>query len=132
MNDYTTPLRCHGEQSKKRHNIYATMPRMLPMPKRPRYHTTPTARVTPRNLLQTENNDRYIPSRRHMNIKVCRRSLDLVSNESKEKKKKNPLQKEFQRCMMSSLCNIPVDTLNEDCEPSGFLSFGYDEKQKQK
>lgn len=32
---------------------------------------------------------------------------------------------------MSSLCNIPVDTLNEDCEPSGFLSFGYDKREKQ-
>lgn len=132
MKGYRTPRRRHEEQSiMYQSKPYATMPRMSPMPKRPRYHTTPTARMTPRNLLQTESNDRYIPSRRKMNIEVCRRSLALFLDENKENKKKNTLQKEFQRRMMSSLCNIPVDTLNADCEPSGFLSFGSNKKQKQ-
>jgi len=141
MNSYTTPRRNYKHRkigmTYQQSSCATTTPRMSPMPnKRLRSHhtTTPRAVTTaPRNIVQTtENNDRYIPSRRHsMNIEVCRRALNW--NEKEEKKKqdgKNPLQKEFQRRMMSSLCNLPVGALNEDCQPSGFLSFGNRNKEQ--
>lgn len=34
-----------------------------------------------------------------------------------------PLQKEFKRRMLSSLCNVPLTMLNEDGEPLGLLNF---------
>lgn len=35
-----------------------------------------------------------------------------------------PLQKEFKRRMLSSLCNVPLTKLDEEGEPTGLLSFG--------
>jgi cell division cycle 20, cofactor of APC complex len=39
-------------------------------------------------------------------------------------KEETPLQKEFKRRMLSTLCNIPLDKVGEDAEPTGILSFG--------
>ena len=85
-----------------------------------------------------------------MNVEMCRRAL--VSGEKRERPddssssgdgnssssstansvddtppktpQETPVQKEFKRRMMSSLCNIPLDRLNDDAEPTGLLSFG--------
>ncbi len=35
-----------------------------------------------------------------------------------------PVQKEYKRRMLSSLCNIPLDMLDEDAQPRGILNFG--------
>lgn len=86
------------------------------------------------------DNDRFIPSRRNLNIDLCRRAL-VKSGEKKRARndqreggeddpsptrptEETPLQKEFKRRMLSSLCNIPLEKLNEEGEPVGLLSFG--------
>lgn len=104
-----------------------------------------------------DNNDRYIPSRRRMNMDMCRRTLLLSGTKrSRDETSSNtnnnpstggaddssttnspspnkttpttcqetPLQKEFKRRMLSSLCNVPLDQLNDDGHPTGILSFG--------
>jgi cell division cycle protein 20 (cofactor of APC complex) len=89
--------------------------------------------------------DRFIPSRRRMNVDLCRRALlsddkpdentnqnngdDNTNSPSSEEKitqapVATPLQKEYKRRMLSSLCNVPLDALNENAEPRGLLSFG--------
>lgn len=35
-----------------------------------------------------------------------------------------PVQKEYKRRMLSSLCNVPLDMLDEDAQPRGILNFG--------
>jgi cell division cycle protein 20 (cofactor of APC complex) len=40
-----------------------------------------------------------------------------------------PLQKEFKRRMMSTLCNVPLEKLDEDGEQTGLFSFGERKKQ---
>jgi cell division cycle protein 20 (cofactor of APC complex) len=41
-----------------------------------------------------------------------------------------PLQKEYKRRMLSTLCNIPLDRLDEDAKPTGILSFGAGHNKK--
>lgn len=60
-----------------------------------------------------------------MTMDSCRRSLLLKGEKrSLEDKDETPLQKEFKRRMLSTLCNIPLDKLDENGEPTGMLSFG--------
>lgn len=35
-----------------------------------------------------------------------------------------PVEKEYKRRMLSSLCNVPLDMLDEDAQPRGILNFG--------
>lgn len=73
-------------------------------------------------------NDRFIPSRRHMNMDLCRRSLQLGAAGAKRsrdpKDEETPLQKEFKRRMLSTLCNVPLEKLTEESEATGILTFG--------
>lgn len=46
-----------------------------------------------------------------------KRALDLAE------KDETPLQKEFKRRMLSTLCNVPLKKLDDDAEPAGILSF---------
>lgn len=79
-----------------------------------------------------------------MNIDLCRRALlteekkddkniaDLTGTPTTDEKKpqspiETPVQKEYKRRMLSSLCNVPLDQLNENAEPKGLLSFGHRE-----
>ena len=75
--------------------------------------------------------DRYIPSRYNMDISLCRRSL--LTGDKKRKngpehhtdiKGETPLQKEYKRRMLSTLCNVPLHKLDDNAEPTGILSFG--------
>lgn len=73
-----------------------------------------------------------------MSSDLCRRALasggekrprqaaDSTSTGSPQKPptQETPLQKEFKRRMLSSLCNVPLENLNEEGEPMGLLSFG--------
>jgi cell division cycle 20, cofactor of APC complex len=103
------------------------------------------------------DDDRFIPSRRRLNIDLCRRALtsspgdkqrsgrehqqsaqdpasasmppsssstSTTPSPSRPVSDETPLQKEFKRRMLSSLCNIPLDRLDEDGEPMSLLSFG--------
>jgi cell division cycle protein 20 (cofactor of APC complex) len=89
---------------------------------------TPSTGTTP----SKQDDDRFIPSRQNLNIELCRRALltgqKRPPEEGEEVKTRpaedTPLQKEFKRRMLSSLCSIPLDRLNEDGQPLGLLSFG--------
>jgi cell division cycle 20, cofactor of APC complex len=82
------------------------------------------------------NGDRFIPSRRYMSMDMSRRALksgekrphfedaSASSPPVRKQSQETPLQKEFKRRMLSSMCNIPLDRLSEDAVPSGILSFG--------
>ena len=73
-----------------------------------------------------------------MNVELCRHALfsggsckrpDDSSRSNDEltptpTSSKTPAQKEFQRLMLSSLCNIPLEQVDEDAEPIGLLPFG--------
>ena len=77
-------------------------------------------------------NDRFIPSRRFMNMDLCRRSLNMGGEkrprggelQKHNKNDETPLQKEFKRRMLSTLCNVPLEKLTEDSEAMGILTFG--------
>ena len=72
-----------------------------------------------------------------MNIELCRRTLlseDKESDSAKtgkdhgEAARKIIVKKEFNRQMLSSLCNIPSESLNENLKPRNFLSFALQEE----
>jgi cell division cycle protein 20 (cofactor of APC complex) len=116
---------------------------------KPRMSPSPSFLRTPSSFTPTPNSyggDRFIPSRRRMNIDLCRRAL--LSEESPDENKNTsndsthdgekspqppadtPIQKEYKRRMLSSLCNVPLHVLNENSEPKGLFSFGVEEKRK--
>ncbi|GKY98216.1 hypothetical protein MPSEU_000779300 [Mayamaea pseudoterrestris] len=87
---------------------------------------------------QNGDDDRFIPSRRYTNLSLVRKAL-LSGDKNQTKKRphsepegpapavaapENPLQKEFKRRMLSSLCNIPLEKLDEDAQLTGLLTFG--------
>ena len=121
-------------------------PRMTPSPTLLRY---PSAqRMTPpsSSYCGSSGVDRFIPSRRSMlNVDLCRKKLlsddndnncgndssndtnDLNSGSGDDKAQtpaETPVQKEYKRRMLSSLCNVPLDMLDEDAQPRGILNFG--------
>ncbi|CAJ1953290.1 unnamed protein product [Cylindrotheca closterium] len=118
----------------------STKPRMSPA--RSLMRTPSSYKSTPSSY----SGDRFIPSRRQMNVDLCRRALlsDEFQDENKDSNKGSshdderspqqpadtPIQKEYKRRMLSSLCNIPLDALNENAEPKGLFSFGFEEKRK--
>ena len=97
--------------------------------KRPYYSQAPGSAQSPS---QNGDDDRFIPSRRHTNLHLVRKALlsdkkrpHADSDEpTHTAAPENPLQKEFKRRMLSSLCNVPLDKLDEDAEPTGLLAFG--------
>ena len=105
-----------------------------------RYESTPskTPYYTPRtaNTPSRQDDDRFIPSRQNLNIDLCRRALLSSQKEIGEEEddrddvgqerptEETPLQKEFKRRMLSSMCNVPLERLDEDGQPRGLLTFG--------
>jgi cell division cycle 20, cofactor of APC complex len=71
--------------------------------------------------------DRYIPSRYNMDLSLSRRSV-LTGEKRKiydcNNKDETPLQKEYKRRMLSTLCNVPLYKLDDNAEPTGIFSFG--------
>jgi cell division cycle 20, cofactor of APC complex len=65
-----------------------------------------------------------------MDISLCRQAI--LTCEKKRKlmdvdsvaKEETPLQKEYKRRMLSTLCNVPLHKIDGNAEPSGILSFG--------
>jgi hypothetical protein len=47
-----------------------------------------------------------------------KRAMDLAE------KDETPLQKEFKRRMLSTLCNVPLNRLDDDSEPIGIFAYG--------
>jgi cell division cycle 20, cofactor of APC complex len=71
--------------------------------------------------------DRYIPSRYNMDMSLSRRSIltgEKRRNADSNDKEETPLQKEYKRRMLSTLCNVPLYKLNDEAEPKGIFSFG--------
>jgi cell division cycle 20, cofactor of APC complex len=73
-----------------------------------------------------------------MNVDLCRRVLLTGSKRERSEEsleeeddcdtpkqipQDTPVQKEYKRRMMSSLCDIPLDDLNENAEPNGIFSY---------
>ena len=163
-----TPPRSH----QKRHSLTTSSPfrspsrttsRNLPRSsnKKPRISPSPnilgrssSQLMTPSGSSYCSNSggDRFIPSRRGMNIDLCRKVLlsddkdnncggngketnrtndnnDHNNNGSSSDEKaqtpaETPVQKEYKRRMLSSLCNVPLDVLDKDAQPRGILNFG--------
>ena len=91
-----------------------SLPRMSPSPSILRKHRS----VTP-----SGGGDRFISSRRGMNVGLCRRALLFDSASMERTPTQTPIEKEYKRRMLSSLCNVPLESLNENAEPKGLLSF---------
>lgn len=94
---------------------------------------TPSTISTP----SKQDDDRFIPSRQNLNVELCRRALISTTKAGKKRPvaddeepqqerpaEQTPLQKEFKRRMLSSMCNVPLERLDEDGQPLGLLSFG--------
>ena len=122
----------HGQLSQITSSTTKTPTKHRPQP-------PPTPYMTPSQsplILNSDSNiqsvpyDRYIPSRYNMDISLCRRSL--LTGEKKRKlgpdhhtdiKGETPLQKEYKRRMLSTLCNVPLYKLDDNAESTGILSF---------
>jgi len=101
--------------------------------------TKRTVRSTYRNEMCA---DRFIPSRRHMNMDLSRRVLfskemplrqedcshsNNTSTRSIPTSQTTPACKrklDFNKYLLSSLCNIPLDNLNENAQPKSIFRFG--------
>lgn len=120
--------------------------RVSPSPTIIRRSSNPSINRSGSSFCSTEG-DRFIPSRRGMNIDICRKVLlsddcpknlgnevsrsaetntnnANVSEEKAQTPAETPVQKEYKRRMLSSLCDIPLNALDEDCQPRGVLNFG--------
>ena len=99
------------------------------------YYFTPNSHEVSK---QDDRGDRFIPSRRNMNMDLARQAMKPGNNKRDREEEdtvnsspprqrpsqETPLQKEFKRRMLSSMCNIPLDQLSENAQPTGILSFG--------
>ena len=100
-----------------------------------------TPYYTPRRCTPSSADDRFIPSRRRMNLDLCRRALltgekrrraeetnngegETSPSPSTNHPQETPLQKEFKRRMLSSLCNVRLEDLDEEAQPRGLFSYG--------
>ena len=97
--------------------------------------TTSTV-VTPRSAPPVgasslhQGEDRFIPNRRKMNIELCRRRLLLEEHNeetqqttasTKSVSSKHLVKQEYKRRMLSSICNVPLNTLTENAQPRTML-----------
>lgn len=111
----TPPRRTNNSRSR------LTPTPLFKTPRPPRTTPRKTPYYTPRSKQKhCDNGDRFIPSRRNLNMDLVR-----VSMEKKRPRylDETPLQKEFKRRMLSTICNVPLEMLNEEAKPTGILSF---------
>lgn len=127
---FRSPTRTPARSLRKTSNTVGS--RLSPSPSLTR--TSAHRNVTPCSV----SDDRFIPSRRNMNIDLCRRALLMevttsgkassspkTTDEAKNQTPiETPVQKEYKRRMLSSLCNVPLDSLDENAAPKGLFSFG--------
>jgi cell division cycle 20, cofactor of APC complex len=157
-NNANTNSNIAGGNNNAAYNSMSSSPMRTP---HRQHQITPGHCYTPGTITPSKlDDDRFIPSRRRLNIDLCRRALTSSSPGGGGGDKRSryehqqslqdpsvaampsssssttpspsrpvvsdetPLQKEFKRRMLSSLCNIPLDRLDEDGEPMSLLSFG--------
>ena len=122
----------------------AVTPSLLLSP--PRMSASTTKRKSSRATTTTPGSsaageDRFIPNRRRMNFEICRRRLladeddvNVVSTTTsptsptaarhESKTGQNRLKMEYKKQMLSSLCDVPLDTLDENAQPKSLQRFG--------
>lgn len=72
------------------------------------------SRTTPRS-----KTDRFIPDRGQLNMNLCRTAYSNTHGP-----KPSPVNSEYNRWLMSTLYNVPIDTLDGTGMPKKLLSFG--------
>jgi cell division cycle protein 20 (cofactor of APC complex) len=128
---YVTPLKTPSQRNRAAHSLVKSC-RSTGRFRQMESPFTPGRRANDK----LDDGDRFIPSRRHMNMDLCRHALkpgDKRSREaesssspqsrSKSSSEETPLKKEFKRRMLSSLCNIPLEKLDENAQPTGIFAF---------
>lgn len=138
----------HSQKTPPRRTRLAPTPFKTPQSKAPRPHSslkrtvsleccTPskqrgTPYFTPRQTMSRHKSsgsrstgDRFIPSREHHG---CGAAAQFDHYDDKKRKPQQtvetPLQKEFKRRMLSTICNIPLEKLSENAEPVSIFSYG--------
>ncbi|CAJ1958648.1 unnamed protein product [Cylindrotheca closterium] len=110
-----TPAR--STSTKKAH-----LRRMSPSP---RIGRTP---VSTAKLTTVECGDRFIPSRRSMNVSLCRRSLFSKEPNDDEARDDKPNSQQhsklFKKSLLSSLCDYPIEALDDNAEPKSLFRSG--------
>ena len=105
------------------------LPRMSPSP---RVGRTPVSTGTSKRKTAGLG-DRFIPSRRNMNVEVCRRSLfsnETNQTESRDDSPTSEQSKLFKKTLFSSLCDYPIESLDDNAKPKSlFRGSRNDESQ---
>jgi hypothetical protein len=88
-----------------------------------------TPRQTPNRCSQSpgcsnSDGDRFIPSREYIRASPFGGDDNTDKKRKKQQSTETPLQKEFKRRMLSTICNIPLEKLSENAEPISVFSFG--------
>ncbi|CAJ1958582.1 unnamed protein product [Cylindrotheca closterium] len=100
----------------------ACLPRMSPSP---RIGRTP---VSTTKLTTSQCGDRFIPSRRSMNVSLCRRSLFSKEPTDDEARDDTPSSQQhsklFKKSLLSSLCDYPIESLDDNAKPKSLFRSG--------
>ena len=124
----TTPPR-KRQQQMMRYTSPSVASAVLTGNRHPRGTESPLAHSHARRAPATVGGDRFIPSRRTMNVSLVQRSLrkhredDNNNDNIHEPEQKKKVTQEFRRHLLSSLCDVPVDSIDEEtCEPKQLFS----------
>lgn len=138
-----TPPRRHGLGNSFRSQLLSTprsaakptarkarqMPRMSPSPRVPRTRVSSGTKLTASRF-----GDRFIPSRRSMNVNMSRRALFIDEPTSCTSPSKGTPRSEqkilYKKSLLSSLCDYPIESLDDDAKPKSLFrstkESGYD------
>ena len=105
-------------------------PRMIKTPV-PRMRSSAVRLPTPKTALR-EDLDRFIPSRRRMNMDLCRRKLNSASKprESSSVACSGPAadvrvaKLAYEKELLSTLCNVPTSALDDDLQLKSMFQYG--------
>jgi cell division cycle protein 20 (cofactor of APC complex) len=138
----SSPFRTPIKKTPSRHRHRGSSlskPRISPSPRHTMEKLTRTG--SRKSTPGSSYGDRFIPNRRGMNVELCRRLLrsededdgkDEVPPTTGGEKVKTPaeisLGKEYQRRVLSSLCNVPLELLGEDAKPKALFRYGNEGK----
>ncbi|KAL3932968.1 MAG: hypothetical protein SGBAC_010598 [Bacillariaceae sp.] len=114
----STP-RSHRTPTRSTSRKKTFVPRMSPSP---RVGRTPVSTATKRNASTV--GDRFIPSRRSMNVDMCRRSLfseEPIDEEAANDTPCSQQMKKFKKTLLSSLCDYPIESLDDNANPKSLF-----------
>mmetsp|Transcript_22970 Transcript_22970/g.56599 ORF Transcript_22970/g.56599 Transcript_22970/m.56599 type:complete len:537 (-) Transcript_22970:43-1653(-) len=113
----STP-RSHRTPTRSTSRKKILIPRMSPSP---RVGRTP---VSTTKLSTADFGDRFIPSRRSMNVEMCRRSLfskEPIDEESPSATQSSQQRALFKKSLLSSLCDYPIESLDDNAKPKSLF-----------